>query len=102
MFCAFDGAPRVLRLHGRAEVLEVGNRDFAALLPLFPRHTSTRAIIRVRLDRISDSCGFGVPLYRYEGERTQLTAWAERKGPKGLASYRKEKNQRSIDGLPGL
>jgi hypothetical protein len=102
MFCALEGAPRVLRLHGRGEVLAEGDRDFAALLPLFPPHPSTRAIVRVRLDRISDSCGFGVPLYRYEGERTQLTAWAEHKGPKGLAVYRKEKNQRSIDGLPGL
>ena len=102
MFCAFEGAPRILRLHGRGEVLADGDREFAALLPLFPRHTSTRAIIRVRLDRISDSCGFGVPLYRYEGERTQLTAWTERKGPTRLAAYRKEKNQRSIDGLPGL
>src|SRR4051794_21674036 len=82
MFCAFEGAPRVLRLHGRGEVLAEGDRDFAAQLSLFPRHTSTRAIIRVRLDRISDSCGFGVPLYRYEGERTQLTAWTERKGAK--------------------
>src|SRR5918912_225890 len=102
MFCAFEGPPRILRLHGRGEVLAEGDREFAALLPLFPRHTSTRAIIRVRLDRISDSCGFGVPLYRYEGERTQLAAWTEHKGPKGLAAYRKAKNQRSIDGLPGL
>jgi hypothetical protein len=102
MFCAFDGAPRILRLHGRGEVLAEGDQEFAALLPLFPRHTSTRAIICVRLDRISDSCGFGVPLYRYEGERTQFTAWAEHKGLEGLAAYREEMNQRSIDGLPGL
>jgi Pyridoxamine 5'-phosphate oxidase len=102
MFCAFEGAPRILRLHGRGEVLVEGDREFGALLPLFPRHPGTRAIIRVRLDRISDSCGFGVPLYRYEGERTQFAAWAEHKGPEGLAAYRDEKNQHSIDGLPGL
>src|SRR5437763_8871423 len=93
MFCAFEEAPRILRLHGRGEVLAEGDRDFAALLPLFPRHPSTRAILRVRLDRISDSCGFGVPLYHYEGERPHFVAWAEYNAPAALAAYREERKQ---------
>src|SRR5436190_2144358 len=32
MLCAFDGPPRILRLHGRARVLEAGTPDFDALL----------------------------------------------------------------------
>jgi hypothetical protein len=56
----------------------------------------------VRLQRISDSCGYGVPLYRYEGERLQLLDWAERKGPEGVAIYTVGNNRVSLDGLPGL
>src|SRR5947199_10009910 len=101
MFCAFEGTPRILRLHGRGEVLAEGDRDFAALLPLFPRRPSTRALIRVRLARISDSCGFGVPLYRYEGERTRLGAWAEHQRPEGVAAHRDEESGRDSRGLRG-
>lgn len=102
MFCAFEGAPRILRLHGRGEVAEAGTPTFEALRDRFPAHSSARAIIRVALDRISDSCGFGIPLFEYAGERTQLPAWAAHKGPEGILQYQQESNLRSIDGLPGL
>ena len=61
-----------------------------------------RAIVRADLTRISDSCGYGVPLYRYEGERTQLADWCARKGPEGLRDYVREHGARGIDGLPAL
>jgi len=72
------------------------------LLTLFPRHPGVRSVVVVSLERISDSCGYGVPRYRHEGERTQLLDWAERKGSLGLVQYRAEKNLTSIDGLPGV
>ena len=102
LFCAFDGAPKILRLHGRADVLEPGDADFATLLALFPPHRAVRSVIRIQLDRIADSCGYGVPLYSYDGERSQLREWAERKGPAGVRTYQEEHNRVSIDGLPGL
>jgi Pyridoxamine 5'-phosphate oxidase len=102
MFCAFDGAPKILRLHGSGEVIEPGHPRFDSLIALFPRYQSSRAVIVVSLNRIADSCGYGIPLYRYEAERTQLAAWAERKGPQGLVEYRAQNNIRSIDGLPGV
>jgi hypothetical protein len=61
-----------------------------------------RARIVIALERISDSCGYGVPLFGYEGERSQLADWADRKGPEGIVRYREENNRRSIDGLEGL
>ena len=61
-----------------------------------------RSIIRVALERISDSCGYGVPLYDFRSERPQLPAWVARKGPEGIADYQREYGARSIDGLPGL
>ena len=102
MFCAFEGPPRIVRLYGRGELLEPGSAEFAALRGRFPAAPGTRALVRVALNRIADSCGYAVPLYRYEGERSQLQVWAERKGPEGLRSYQKEHNLESIDGLPGL
>jgi hypothetical protein len=102
MFCAFEGLPRIVRLHGRGETIEPGDPDFAALAAHFPTYPSTRAIIRAELSRIADSCGYGVPLYQFKGERSQIGEWAERKGPEGLRAYQRERNRESLDGLPAL
>lgn len=102
MFCAFAGSPKILRLHGRGEVIEPGHDDFARLRPLFPEHPGVRCIVRVHCTRISDSCGFGVPLYEFQGHQLLMCEWAERKGHAGLVEYQREKNARSIDGLPGV
>ena len=102
MFCALEGAPKIVRLHGRGEAIESDHPDFDRLRAAFPGTTGLRSYIRIHLDRISDSCGFGVPVYEFRGERSQLKEWAERKGEASLATYRQEKNRRSIDGLPGV
>jgi hypothetical protein len=101
-FCAFEGPPKIVRLYGKGEVVEPGDPDFAGLRARFRTPGAVRAVIRVRLDRIADSCGFGVPRYRYQGERTQLVEWAERRGEDGAEEYRRRNNRESIDGLPGL
>ena len=102
MFCAFTGPPRIVRLHGHGGVLEPDDADFAALRSRFPAAPGVRCVVRVRVERASESCGYGVPLYAYEGERTALSAWAEKKGSDGLVKYQRDKNAASIDGLPGL
>lgn len=102
MLCAFEGPPRIVRLHGQGEVLEPRSAEYELLRPLFPDGPPPRAIIRVTVDRISDSCGFGVPHYEFQDERPQLVAWAWRKGAAGLSKYQAEKNAASIDGLPAV
>jgi len=102
MFCAFEGPPKILRVHGRGEVIDPEHPDFAALSRLFPPLPGVRAIIRVQVTRVAESCGYGVPLYQFVGERKQLIEWALRKGPQGLHDYRLRNNQRSLDGLPAL
>ena len=102
MFCAFQGPPKILRLHGLGRVVEPRDAEFAALQSQFPEFSSTRAIIVVEITRVADSCGYGVPLMSFQGERTQLGAWAEKKGIEGLKQYRREKNRVSLDGLPGV
>ena len=72
------------------------------LRPRFPDLPGARALLDVAVDRVSSSCGFGVPLMKFVGPRTELPEWAERKGEAKLVAYRARKNLESIDGLPGL
>jgi hypothetical protein len=102
MFCAFSGPPKIVRLHGMGEAVTRSSADFESLRSAFPDYLGARAMVRVRLTRISDSCGYGVPRYEYAGERDQIVRWAESKGPEGLERYQREKNAASVDGLPGL
>jgi len=102
LFCAFEGPPKIVRLYGRGEVVRPGDADFAALAAPFPSIPGRRSVIRIHLDRVSDSCGYAVPTYRYAGARDQLIAWAERKGDDGIVDYQRERNARSLDGLPAL
>jgi hypothetical protein len=102
MFCAFTGNPRICRLYGRGIVHEVGTEQFGALAAGFPPHPGRRSIVEVDVDRISTSCGFGVPLMELVGPRERLLDWARAKGDQGLVEYRATKNAASIDGLPGL
>jgi hypothetical protein len=100
MFCALDGSPRIVRIHGTGDVVEPGDETFEGLRAHFDEYPGVRSIIRIRATRISDSCGYGVPLYSYEGERDQLQRWADRKGKDGLAQYQRDNNTESLDGLP--
>jgi hypothetical protein len=101
LLCAFTGKPRTLRLQGTGTVHLPGDERFAELRPRFGDQPGIRSIITVELDRIATSCGYGVPLMSYEGDRRTLTAWAEKKGD-DLPAYWQQKNATSIDGLPAL
>jgi Pyridoxamine 5'-phosphate oxidase len=110
MLCAFDGPPRIVRLHGEGEVIHPSHPDFDELLglgfhePQAPE--ARRAIIRVRLTRIGDSCGYGVPLMSYEGERPHSDLSTAKRlrtqGPDALVRYQEKHNLHSLDGLPAV
>jgi hypothetical protein len=110
MFCAFDGPPKILRLHGRGRVVGEGDPEFAGLLAGFAVGAEARSLARtvvvVEVSRISDSCGFGVPRMDFVGDRDQHLRWAAgqraKRGDGWLADYVRANNSASIDGLPGL
>jgi hypothetical protein len=111
MLCAFDGPPRILRLHGRGEVAMAGDPRFDELLERGGFEAPgpdeyRRSIVVVHVERIADSCGYGVPLMSYEGERPHPEAWAQKKlragGPDAIRDYQRQKNSESIDGLPAV
>jgi Pyridoxamine 5'-phosphate oxidase len=110
MLCAFEGPPRILRLHGRGEVLEPADPRFDELVDGFnyapAAEESRRAVVVVDVTRIADSCGYGVPLMEYAGERPHHDKWAAKKlrvgGQDALRDYEREYNTESLDGLPAL
>lgn len=101
MFCAFGRAPRIVRLHGRGRVAAPGDAAYDDLVARHPEHPGTRAVVTVDVTRVSDSCGYGVPVMDLVGERDLLERSARKRGPDGLAAYRQKHNV-SLDGLPGL
>jgi len=104
MACAFHGPPKIVRLHGQGRVALPAEDDFAGLLAAFAGEPARglRAIIEVAVERVSDSCGYQVPLMTYDGDRDLLERWAGRKSDEDLDEYRRTRNGHSIDGLPAF
>jgi hypothetical protein len=102
MFCSFDRSPNVVRLQGSGRVVSVYDQEYDAWAARFTETRGARAVIVVDVERVSDSCGFGIPLMDFAGERHLLPEHMERKGAEGLLDYRRLKNRSSIDGLPAF
>ena len=100
MFCAFEGAPVILRLYGTARVIHRGDREWQTLWPQFTPLPGARQIFYMAVDLVQTSCGMAVPYFAYEGDRELLIDWANKKGEAGVKEYWREKNQRSLDDLP--
>jgi Pyridoxamine 5'-phosphate oxidase len=102
MACAFGGNPRICRIYGRGVVHPFGSPEFDALALEFPDLPGRRSIIDVAIERVTTSCGYGVPLLDLVDDRERLVEWAKAKGDDGVTAYWENKNTLSIDGLPGL
>lgn len=102
MLCAFEGPPKIFRFYGKGRSLSSGDAGFDALLEGFPKQVTVRNIIVVDVDRIIDSCGYGVPEYEYRKDRESLPNWARSKTDEQLQAYRRDNNSESLDRLPGL
>ena len=100
LFCAFSGAPKILRLYGKGETVLPGAERWEELLAHFPSYPGIRQIILASIDLVRTSCGYGVPLMELQKDRETLARWATSKGEEGLADYRGAHNSKSLDGLP--
>ncbi|MCU7919338.1 MAG: pyridoxamine 5'-phosphate oxidase family protein [Candidatus Thiodiazotropha sp. (ex Epidulcina cf. delphinae)] len=100
MFCAFEGEPKILRLYGKATAHREGSETWDAHIGRFPLLPGARQIIIMDVELVASSCGFGVPLFDYLGQREALTEWAEKKGDKGIREFWEKRNKRSVDGNP--
>lgn len=104
MFCAFEGPPRIVRVHGRGHVVLPSSPEFAEAAARLRGSggVGVRSLVVIDADRISDSCGYGVPLMDFREHRPTMDEWSSRKGADGIAAYQADKNAYSIDGLPGV
>lgn len=100
MFCAFEGAPKILRLYGHARSIHPRGSEWGDLLSHFTDTAGARQIIEMGVDLVHTSCGFGVPLFNFAGEREDLSNWIGKKGEAGIAQYWEDRNSLSLDGKP--
>lgn len=100
MFCAFEAAPNIVRIYGKAKAVHPSDASWEELADLLPAIPGARQIFDVAIESLQTSCGMSVPFYEYLGERDELNAWAASKGKEGIEAYWQEKNQQSIDGKP--
>lgn len=102
MFCAFDGPPKIVRLHGHGEYILPKHPEYSHIESHFESKPGVRAYIKLHVTRVSDSCGYSVPVYDYKHDRDVLDKWVERKGEAAIQQYIVDNNQKSIDGLPAI
>lgn len=108
MWCAFEGPPRIVRIHGRGTPVFRDDPRWPELLPHFTQEmrqrTDLRAVITVKAERISDTCGFAVPFMDHREDRPLHTQRFARETADSFAQYceKKEHVGVSLDGLPGL
>jgi hypothetical protein len=100
MFCAFEGAPLILRLYGTARVIHQDDAEWNMLYARFKPLPGARQIFNLAINLVQTSCGMGVPFYHFKAEREQLNEWAEKKGEMGIRQYWLDKNQVTIDAIP--
>ncbi|AIW18621.1 pyridoxamine 5'-phosphate oxidase family protein [Vibrio coralliilyticus] len=99
MFCAFEGAPLILRAYGQASVLHNKDVEWKKYVSLFPESAAARQIFILDINMVQSSCGMSVPYFTYEGDREDLAKWSEKQGTEGIEKYWLKKNQKSIDGF---
>jgi hypothetical protein len=108
MWCAFDGPPNIVRVHGRGEPVFRDDPRFPQLLSFFPDIDPSvhglRAVIVVTAETIRDTCGYAVPFMTYDGDRPLHASRFARESDESLDRYfqQKEYVAASMDGLPGL
>jgi len=103
MFCAVEGPPKILRLYGRGRIIARGGAEYAELLSNRfdgAEPPGVRKMVRLDFDLVQTSCGYGVPLFSYVGQRDTLDRWAAAKGKAGIEAYWQERNAVSLDGWP--
>jgi hypothetical protein len=104
MFCAFEGPPKIVRLHGKGRFVLPRDEEFANLRAHFSKEEvqGQRSIIVIDVERVSDACGWSVPHLDLRSDRTVLDRHHHRRDDKYFEKYWRTTNATSIDGLPAM
>ena len=100
MFNSFDKTPMILKLYGKAKVIHDKDESWEEMSSYFDTFVGARQFFDMHVELVLTSCGFGVPQYKYIGERNKLQKWAQKKGREGMKAYWEEKNMKTLDGVP--
>jgi len=100
MFCSYDPQPLILRLYGRGEVVLPNSDSWEKRSGHFKILPSTRQLILMNVELVQTSCGYGVPTYKYIEDKEIHFKWSDGKDTEALEEYKKQKNWKSLDGLP--
>ncbi len=100
MWCSFGEQPMILRTYGQAICYHEGDEGWKKYYSLFPDYIGARQIFYLPIELVQTSCGFGIPMYDYIGERDNLKEWAKKKGRSGIQEYWDNRNKTSLDGKP--
>lgn len=100
MFCSFDKVPNILRVYGKGEIILPSDKEWHTYTSLFRITVASRQIITISIEAVQTSCGYGVPMYEYVGDRDTMYKWGDKKGKEGIIQYQNNNNQFSLDGLP--
>ena len=99
MFNSFDKAPMILKLYGKATVIHEKDEEWEEMSSHFTAFIGVRQFFEMKVELVLTSCGFGVPQYKYIGERNSLKKWAEKQGREGIKTYWSEKNVETLNGV---
>ncbi|HYC57876.1 MAG TPA: pyridoxamine 5'-phosphate oxidase family protein [Candidatus Binatia bacterium] len=100
MLCSFAATARILRIYGRGKAVLPTDDAWPALRASFGEFPGVRQIIDIEIVRVQTSCGYAVPRMELVEPRDTLIRWADKKGEAGIRSYQRDRNARSLDGLP--
>jgi hypothetical protein len=98
LFNSFDKNPLILKLYGTAEVIHNKDPQWDELKSHFKNIFGIRQFFKMEVELVLTSCGYGVPMYDYIGERNLIEKWAEKKGEEGMRDYWIKNNTKTING----
>jgi hypothetical protein len=100
MFCAFEGEANILRLYCTARAIQEKDEEWDKYISNFSVSRAARQVFEVTIHNVNNSCGMGVPLYEFQGQRNELTDFYDNSSKEKHIEYMKRKNQISFDGKP--
>ena len=73
MFCSFEGGPLIVRLYGTAKSIRPEDENWDEMISFFPNQPRARQIFEMQVVDVQTSCGYGVPFFKFEGQREPLS-----------------------------